>query len=80
MVKDNQPGLEADLRAGFGFDDTARAIAAATSPCGRAAARAAAGAHGDQPGQGARPPRAANAAGHVEPDGGAEVARAEAGA
>jgi hypothetical protein len=31
-VKDNQPGLGADIRAGFGFEDAARQIAAATSP------------------------------------------------
>lgn len=31
-VKDNQPGLQADLRAAFGFDAAARSIAAATSP------------------------------------------------
>lgn len=32
VVKDNQPGLEADVKASFGFDHTARRIAAATSP------------------------------------------------
>jgi hypothetical protein len=31
-VKDNQPGLEADVKASFGFDHAARRIAAATSP------------------------------------------------
>lgn len=31
-VKDNQPGLGIDIRAGFGFEDAARRIAAATSP------------------------------------------------
>lgn len=31
-VKDNQPGLEADIRAGFGFEEAARSVAAATSP------------------------------------------------
>lgn len=31
-VKDNQPGLETDIRAGFGFAAAARSIAAATSP------------------------------------------------
>jgi hypothetical protein len=31
-VKDNQPGLGVDLRAGFGFEHAARRIAAATSP------------------------------------------------
>lgn len=32
VAKENQPGLLADIRAGFGFTDAARAIAAATSP------------------------------------------------
>lgn len=31
-VKDNQPGLRTDIRAGFGFEAAARQIAAATSP------------------------------------------------
>lgn len=31
-VKDNQPGLGVDIRAGFGFEAAARQIAAATSP------------------------------------------------
>lgn len=31
-VKDNQPRLRADIVAGFGFEDAARGIAAATSP------------------------------------------------
>ncbi len=32
LVKDNQPGLQADIQASFGFETAARAIAAATSP------------------------------------------------
>jgi hypothetical protein len=32
MVKDNQPGLEADIKAGFAFEAASREIAAATSP------------------------------------------------
>ncbi len=32
VVKDNQPGLEIDIRAGFAFEETARGIAAATPP------------------------------------------------
>jgi hypothetical protein len=32
VVKDNQPGLEIDVRAGFAFEHAARGIAAATSP------------------------------------------------
>lgn len=35
MVKDNQPGLQADIQAGFGFEQPARATAAATSPSSR---------------------------------------------
>jgi len=31
-VKDNQPGLAADIQAGFAFEDAARSLAAATSP------------------------------------------------
>jgi hypothetical protein len=32
VVKDNQPGLEVDIAAGFGFEAAARSIAAAFSP------------------------------------------------
>ncbi len=32
VVKDNQPGLGIDIRAGFAFETAARALAAATSP------------------------------------------------
>lgn len=32
VVKDNQPGLEIDIQAGFAFETSARGIAAATSP------------------------------------------------
>jgi hypothetical protein len=32
VVKDNQPGLEVDIQAGFAFEHAARGIAAATSP------------------------------------------------
>ncbi len=32
VVKDNQPGLEIDIRAGFAFEETARGIAAAIPP------------------------------------------------
>jgi len=31
-VKENQPGLEIDIKGGFAFEDAARSIAAATSP------------------------------------------------
>jgi hypothetical protein len=36
MAKGNQSGLEADIKAGFGFETAARQIAAATSPYGPA--------------------------------------------
>jgi hypothetical protein len=32
VAKDNQPGLEADIEAGFAFEEAARSVAAATSP------------------------------------------------
>lgn len=32
IVKDNQPGLETDIQAGFAYEQAARGIAAATSP------------------------------------------------
>ena len=32
VVKDNQPGLQTDIQAGFGFETAARSIAAATPP------------------------------------------------
>jgi hypothetical protein len=32
VVKDNQPGLEIDIQAGFAFEQAARELAAATSP------------------------------------------------
>ena len=45
-MKDNREALTVDIRAGFAFEDAARGLAAATSPCGHplAAAAAAAGA------------------------------------
>jgi hypothetical protein len=52
IVKDNQPGLETDIKAGFGFEAAARAIGAATSPYGPPGA-AAGGARRHHVGQGA---------------------------
>ena len=43
-VKDNREALTVDIRAGFAFEDAARRLAAATSPCGHPVAAAAAGA------------------------------------
>jgi DDE_Tnp_1-associated/Transposase DDE domain len=61
FVKDNQPGLRADIAAAFGFEAAAGSVAAAFSPR-RPAAGAAAGADGPEHGQGARPHRGADAA------------------
>lgn len=38
FVKDNQPSLLADIQAGFAYEDQARRLLAATSPCGPTAA------------------------------------------
>jgi hypothetical protein len=70
IVKANQPGLETDVAAGFGFEEAARSIAAAFSP----PVAAAAGAGGDDGRQGARPAREADAADDERPDAAAEVA------
>lgn len=77
IVKDNQPGLQTDIKAGFAFEAAARSVAAATSPCGAAAAGGRHGRHDG--GQGARPPREADAAHHVDLDGGGEVVGTAAG-
>jgi DDE_Tnp_1-associated/Transposase DDE domain len=47
FAKDNQPGLEADIKAGFGFETAARSIAAATSPSGPSCACAVSRARGE---------------------------------
>jgi hypothetical protein len=47
IAKDNQPALQTDIQAGFGFEVAARSIEAATSPCGPAGAANPAGAGGD---------------------------------
>ena len=62
IAKDNQPGLVADIQAGFGFEQAARAIAAATSPYRDARVRATDRPGGDDRGQGARSGREADAA------------------
>jgi hypothetical protein len=53
IAKDNQPGLAGDVRAGFGFEQAARSIAAATSPWGDNAGSVGRPV-GDDCGQGAR--------------------------
>jgi hypothetical protein len=78
FVKDNQPGLQTDIAAGFGFEAAARSVAAAFSPRGPAAG-AAAGADGHDDGQGARPGGAADAADDDDPDAAWQVAGAETG-
>lgn len=40
FAKDNQPSLVIDVQAGFAFDEHARRLAAATSPCGSTSATA----------------------------------------
>jgi hypothetical protein len=59
IVKDNQPGLQTDIAAGFGYEASQRSIAAAFSPRGPAAAP---GARGQYDRQGARAARAADVA------------------
>jgi hypothetical protein len=78
FAKANQPGLQTDIRAGFGFEAAARSIAAAFSPR-RAGAGAATGAAGAQHGQGARPAGGAGAADDHDPDAARPVAGAGAG-
>jgi hypothetical protein len=77
FVKDNQPGLQADIAAGFGHEAAARSIAAAFSP-GRPAPAAAAAKDGAGDGQGARPPGAADVAHDDAADAAAEMAGAGA--
>lgn len=66
MVKDNQPGLQADLAAGFGYEAAARSTAAAFSPGGLAAA--AARARRPDGGQGAWPAGETDAADDLDPN------------
>ena len=73
IVKDNQPGLAADIRAGFGFEQAARSVAAATSPWRDATAPTAGWPGGDDRGQGTRSGREADAAHDLEPDVAGEV-------
>ena len=40
FAKDNQPSLVVDIRAGFAYDEQARRLATATSPCGLSPAAA----------------------------------------
>jgi hypothetical protein len=72
FTKANQPGLQIDIGAGFGFEAAARSVAAAFSP--RRPGAAAAGAGGAQRGQGARPVGGADAADDDDPDAARQVA------
>lgn len=76
VVKDNQPGLAADVGAGFGFEAAARSVAAAFSPRGAAAAPGA-GRHDRR--EGARAAGEADAADDHDPDAWADVGGAGAG-
>jgi predicted transposase YbfD/YdcC len=79
IVKDNQPGLAADLRAGFGFEQAARSLAAATSPWRETHARSADRPGGDDRGQGTWSGRETDAADNLDPDGPRKMVGAEAG-
>jgi len=78
VAKGNQSGLQTDVSTSFGFEAAARAIAAATSPWGPAAARRR-GTGGDDGGQGARPRGEAHAAHHVAANAAREMAGVAAG-
>jgi hypothetical protein len=74
-VKDNQPSLQIDVAAGFGFEEAARSIAAAFSPGGSPSAAAAVSPYGRQR---AWSPREADAADNGNFDATPEVAGASA--
>jgi predicted transposase YbfD/YdcC len=78
LVKDNQPGLETDIKAGLGYEAGARSIAAATFSPRRAAAPAA-GEGGVEHRQGARANREADAASDPDPDAARAVGGIETG-
>ena len=77
-VKDNQPSLAIDIRAGLAWEDEQRRRAALFSPQ-RRAAPASGSQHGHDDGQGARPTGAADAATDDDPDQDAGLGRPEAG-
>jgi hypothetical protein len=78
FTKANQPGLQTDIGAGFGYEAAARAVAAAFSPRGPGAG-AATGAAGAQHRQGAPPVGGADVADDDDPDAARQVAGAGAG-
>jgi len=71
-VKDNQPGLQTDIQAGFGFEAAARSIAAATSPSGHLNSTSARSGR-NVTGQGAWACGTTDVADHAHPDPGSEV-------
>jgi len=73
FAKANQPGLQIDIEAGFGYEAAARAVAAAFSPRWPGVG-AVGGATGAQRGQGARPPRGTDVADDESLDPAREVA------
>lgn len=78
FAKENQPGLVADVAAGFGFEAGAKSIAAAFSPR-RATAGAAPSSGRAVGGQGARAAGEADAADDIDPDEGPGLEGAQAG-
>jgi hypothetical protein len=78
FVKDNQPGLQTDIAAGFGYEAAQRSIAAAFS-LRRRTAGASPGAERDHGGQGPRAARAADRADDDDLDPAPEVGGATAG-
>jgi DDE_Tnp_1-associated/Transposase DDE domain len=79
FAKDNQPGLEIDIKAGFGFESAARSTAAAASPFGHPFASAASGPRGDHNGQSTWSNREADATNDHDLDVASEVEGFEAG-
>jgi hypothetical protein len=78
-VKDNQPGLEVDIKAGFGFEAAARSIAAATSPSRPPFATSAAGATSDDLGERPRSQRAPHTTEYHDLDIASALGRVETG-
>jgi predicted transposase YbfD/YdcC len=78
LVKDNQPGLQTDIKAGFGHEAAAHSVVAAFSPR-RAGAASGARTAGQHDGQGARTGGTEDCADNDGLDAAAEMAGAEAG-
>jgi predicted transposase YbfD/YdcC len=78
FAKANQPGLQTDVAAGFGYEAAARAVAAAFSPR-RPDAGPGSRPCGAQRGQGARPAGGKDVADDQYPDAARQVAGSEAG-